>query len=119
MSAESRQRAEAPEISVVVPARDEEANLELLHRMVCDALDGHVEWELILVDDGSQDATCEAIAKLCERDARVRGARLERACGQSTAVFAGVDLARGALIATLDGDLQNDPADLLGMLEEL
>jgi glycosyltransferase involved in cell wall biosynthesis len=119
MRADARSRSEFPELSVVVPARDEEANLELLYEMVCDALDGRVEWEMILVDDGSRDATSEVIAKLTERDARVRGARLAGPCGQSTATFAGVDLARAALIATLDGDLQNDPADLLPLLEGL
>jgi glycosyltransferase involved in cell wall biosynthesis len=112
-------RGDAPELSIVVPAHDEEANLEILHEKVSIALDGRVDWELVLVDDGSRDATGEVIAKLSEQDARVAGASLGRRCGQTTATFAGVDLARGALIATLDADLQNDPADLPCLLDAL
>jgi glycosyltransferase involved in cell wall biosynthesis len=111
--------ATRPELSIVVPARDEEESLELLHRRVCAALDGRIGWELVIVDDGSRDATAEAIAKLCGRDRRVHGARLPRPCGQTSAILAGADLARGALIATLDADLQNDPADLMRLVEEL
>jgi glycosyltransferase involved in cell wall biosynthesis len=59
------------------------------------------------------------IERLCEADSRVRGASLARPCGQSSAILVGADLARGALIATLDGDLQNDPADLPRLLEGL
>lgn len=119
MRGDARDYTAVPELSVVVPARDEETNVELLYQMVSDALDGRVEWELVLVDDGSRDATSEVIAKLAERDARVRGARLAGPCGQSAATFVGVDLASAALIATLDADLQNDPADLLMLLEHL
>ncbi|HXK21587.1 MAG TPA: glycosyltransferase family 2 protein [Myxococcota bacterium] len=111
--------AARPELSIVVPARDEEESLDLLHRRVCAALDGRIDWELVIVDDGSRDATAEGIAKLAGRDPRVHGARLARRSGQTSAIFAGADLARGALIATLDADLQNDPADLIRLVEAL
>jgi glycosyltransferase involved in cell wall biosynthesis len=106
------------DLSIVVPVRDEQENLAYLHERVCDALSG-IAWELVLIDDASRDESWKAIAGLAQRDARVRGARLARHCGQSSALFTGVDLARGALVALLDADLQTDPADLLPMLAAL
>src|SRR5262249_41237101 len=107
-----------PELSLVVPIRDEEENLDYLHERVCDALQ-RFDWELLLIDDGSRDESWKRIAALCQGDRRVRGVRLERACGQSAAIFTGVELARAPYVATLDGDLQNDPADLPRMLDHL
>jgi glycosyltransferase involved in cell wall biosynthesis len=111
-------RGEA-ELSVVVPLRDEEENLEPLYEQLCKALDGRLSWELLLIDDGSRDRSWELIERLCTADGRVRGASLASPHGQSSAIFLGADLARGRLIATLDGDLQNDPADLPRLLEAL
>ena len=107
-----------PELSLVVPVRDEEENLDYLYERVCESLP-RLAWELLLVDDGSRDESWKRIASLAQADRRVRGARLERASGQSAAIFAGVALARAPWIATLDGDLQNDPTDLPRMLDVL
>jgi glycosyltransferase involved in cell wall biosynthesis len=107
-----------PELSVVVPLRDEETNVIALHQElsgVLRALD--VPYEIILIDDGSQDATFEKLLDVHTRDPMVRVIRFTRNFGQSAAFSAGFAHARGHLIVTLDGDLQNDPADIPRMLQ--
>jgi glycosyltransferase involved in cell wall biosynthesis len=106
-------------LSVIAPVRDEESNLIPLYERVRDALAGVPGWELLLVDDASSDASRDVILGLCKQDPRVRGARLARHAGQSSAICAGIDLARGERIATIDADLQNDPADLLVLLDAM
>lgn len=108
-----------PELSVVVPLLNEEANAAELVRQVREALDGFRRWELILVDDGSTDRTPEIIQALALDDPRIRPVLLARRYGQSTAMQAGFDQARGEVVVTLDGDLQNDPRDIPGMVEKL
>jgi dolichol-phosphate mannosyltransferase len=109
----------AVDLSVVAPAYEEEANLERLYERVAAALGEGRRWELVLVDDGSRDGTAGVIRSLAGRDPRVVGAILSRNCGQTAATAAGIQLARGAVIATLDADLQNDPQDLPAMLDLL
>jgi glycosyltransferase involved in cell wall biosynthesis len=106
-------------LSLIVPAFDEEANIELLHLRIAAVFGERRDWELVLVDDGSRDRTAEVIRALATRDPRVVGVFLERNGGQSAALAAGLDEARGNVIATLDADLQNDPADLPLLLERL
>ncbi len=108
-----------PSLSLVVPAYDEEDCLPSLYGRVLEVFGTSLAWELILVDDGSRDRTGAVIRELAEKDPRVRARILTRNCGQTTALRVGVEAARGPLVATLDADLQNDPADLLGMLEAL
>ena len=108
-----------PSLSLVVPAYDEEDCLPALYGRVLEVFGNGLTWELILVDDGSRDRTGSVISELVEKDSRVRGRLLARNCGQTTALRIGIEAARGPLIATLDADLQNDPADLLAMLEGL
>jgi glycosyltransferase involved in cell wall biosynthesis len=100
------------ELSVVVPLLDEEGSLQALAGEVRASLGEGSDWELILVDDGSTDRTAEIAARLGRDDSRVRLIRLARRYGQSTAMQAGFDHARGAVVVTLDGDGQNDPADI-------
>jgi dolichol-phosphate mannosyltransferase len=100
------------DLSVVIPVKDEADNIALLAGEIRAALDGIVEYEIIYVDDGSVDATVAAILRLRSSMARVRLLRHATNCGQSAALRTGVRAARGAWIATLDGDGQNDPADL-------
>lgn len=103
----------APFLSVVVPIYDEEACVEPLHRELALALDKIPgEAEIILVDDGSRDGSLARMRELSRRDPRVRVLALDRNHGQTAALDAGFRAARGELVATLDGDLQNDPADL-------
>ena len=109
-----------PELSVVVPLYNEEPNVIGLHREMTAAL--HTwgrPYELILVDDGSTDGTFDRLRELHATDPRLRVIRLRRNFGQTAAFAAGFAHARGRLIATADGDLQNDPADLPAMVDLL
>jgi glycosyltransferase involved in cell wall biosynthesis len=108
------------EISVVVPLYNEAGNVEPLARKIFEALGGETRAiELILVDDGSTDETWQEILKAGRADARVRALHHRARSGQSAALWTGFQASRGGVIATLDGDLQNDPADLPRMLIEL
>jgi glycosyltransferase involved in cell wall biosynthesis len=109
---------DSPELSVVVPLKDEEPNVEPLHRELSSVLDRlDRPYEVIFVDDGSTDATFERAAALHRQNARVRVIRFTRNFGQTAAFAAGFAAARGRFIITLDGDLQNDPADIPRLLQ--
>jgi glycosyltransferase involved in cell wall biosynthesis len=106
-----------PEISVVIPLRDEEANVVPLHDELTGVLDQlGVSYEVILVDDGSTDTTFDQLAAVQAQDAHVKVIRFTRNFGQTAAFAAGFAEARGQFIVTLDGDLQNDPRDIPEML---
>ena len=109
-----------PQLSVVVPVFEEEDNLEPLVREI-DAALGGLDYELVLVDDGSRDASRAALEGLLPVWPRLRVLLHDRNYGQSAALLTGFAAARAAIVATLDGDLQNDPADvprLLALLEQ-
>jgi len=107
-------------ISVVVPMYNEEEAVGPLYAQLSQEL-GRLgcEYELIFVDDGSQDGTYQRLKELHEQDKRVRVVRLRRNFGQTAALSAGFDYAEGEVIVTLDGDLQNDPRDIGRLLVEL
>ena len=109
-------------LSIVVPVYNEAENLEQLHQSVHNALEGHthVDWELILVDDGSKDNSQELLENL-QRDDPVytRVIELRRNFGQTAAIAAGIDHSCGDVIVLMDADLQNDPADIPLMLEKI
>jgi glycosyltransferase involved in cell wall biosynthesis len=102
-----------PYLSVVIPIKNEAASIAELHRQFTEALD---RWgrpfEILVIDDGSTDDSFERLSAIQARDPRVRVIRFRRNFGQTAAFAAGFAHARGALIATSDGDLQNDPADI-------
>jgi dolichol-phosphate mannosyltransferase len=100
------------ELSVVIPVRNEALNIAPLVAEIHAALDPLLRFEIIYVDDGSTDDTAALIRGLQASDPALRLIRHQASCGQSTAVLSGVRAARGQWIATLDGDGQNDPADL-------
>jgi glycosyltransferase involved in cell wall biosynthesis len=106
-----------PEVSVVIPLRDEEENVVPLHDELTGVLDQlAVSYEVILIDDGSTDATFDKLATVQAQDTRVKVIRFTRNFGQTAAFAAGFAEARGQFIVTLDGDLQNDPRDIPEML---
>lgn len=111
---------QSPFYSVVIPVFNEEKNLRPLAQGVRETLEPLGQaFEVIFVDDGSQDSTPEILRALHQEDPRVGYLRLDANCGQSTALWAGLKEARGKVIMTLDGDLQNDPHDLPLLLEKL
>ena len=110
----------APEISVIAPLWNESPNVIPLTQQVFQALSKQPRsLELLLVDDASTDDTWEQILEAQRVEPRVRAIRLQRHSGQSAALWTGFNASHGAVIATLDGDLQNDPADLPRLLEAL
>jgi dolichol-phosphate mannosyltransferase len=104
------------DISIVVPVKNEEANIEPLVAEIRSAMQG-LEYEIIYVDDGSDDSSRSVLQRLMSTTPELKTVRHRHSCGQSTAVVTGVLQARAPLIATLDGDGQNDPADIPRLLE--
>ena len=100
------------DLSVVIPVKNEAENITPLVGEIRAALDGLCTYEIVYVDDGSTDATAAEIRNLMMKTPQLRVLRHTQSCGQSAAIRSGVRAARGAWIATLDGDGQNDPADI-------
>lgn len=107
------------QVSVVVPVKDEGDNVLPLIEEIHASLEGRADFELIYVDDGSRDATPQKLALAQQRFPRLRVIRHRQSCGQSTALATAVRAARHPWIATLDGDGQNDPADIPRLLATL
>jgi glycosyltransferase involved in cell wall biosynthesis len=99
-------------LSVVVPVRNEQDNILPLVAEIHAALEGRCPFEVIYVDDGSSDGTARVLAEAIPQYPRLRVLAHQRSCGQSRALWTGVRAARSPWVATLDGDGQNDPADL-------
>src|SRR5262245_36254560 len=110
----------APDLSVVIPIHNEAPNLDPLYRELTTSLErwGRA-YEVILVDDGSTDGSFEILKRLQAGDRRVRVIQFRKNFGQTAAFAAGFAAARGRLIATSDGDLQNDPQDIPAMVAKL
>lgn len=110
-----------PNLSLVVPVYNEEENLRLLFDSIREALDPLPRtWEVVFVDDGSHDDSLGVLNELAEQDTQhVRVVSFRRNFGQTAAIVAGLDYARGEIIVLLDADLQNDPADIPMMLRKL
>jgi len=107
-------------ISVVVPVRDEERTVEPLYDELAAALGALGEpWEVVYVDDGSRDGTQAALARLHESSSNVRVVRMRRNAGKATALDAGFAVLEGDVVVTIDGDLQDDPAEIPRLLEKL
>lgn len=105
------------ELSVIIPVRNEADNIAPLVSEIGAALEGLRDYEIIYVDDGSSDATWPQLCALRGSVPRLRLLRHQRSCGQSAALLTGVRAARAEWIVTLDGDGQNDPADIAALLQ--
>ncbi|HDM10888.1 MAG: glycosyltransferase family 2 protein [Deltaproteobacteria bacterium] len=106
-----------PDLSVVVPVHNESENIAPLISEIRDALDGKLNYEVVYVDDGSTDDTLEILRSIAGQFSRLRIIRHQECFGQSAAIWTGIKEARGRWIATLDGDGQNDPKDILKIIE--
>ena len=107
-----------PSVSVCIPVFDEEGNVGPLHAAIETALEG-IDFEVIYVNDGSQDATARKLDELADADPRARVIHFVRNYGQTAALTAGIHHARAPVLVTMDADLQNDPADIPEMLKYL
>lgn len=108
------------DLSVVVPVYNEEDSIEPLYNKIVQALNPFsLNYEIILVDDGSRDKTFRKAAELAENDKRLIIVKLKKNYGQTIGLHAGFHAAKGKMIVTMDGDLQNDPDDIKNMLDEL
>jgi glycosyltransferase involved in cell wall biosynthesis len=109
-----------PDLSVVVPLYNEEESLRPLHAAITQSVAQlGLAYEIVFVDDGSRDATATVALEIAKEDPHVCLVRLRRNYGQTPAMAAGIEQARGAVIVTMDGDLQNDPADIANLLARL
>jgi glycosyltransferase involved in cell wall biosynthesis len=109
-----------PDLSIVIPIYNEEPNIEALHRELTAALgSAGRSYEIVYVDDGSTDGSFEQLSKVHTADPRVRVIQFRRNFGQTAAFAAGFAAARGRLIVTSDGDLQNDPRDIPTLVDRL
>jgi glycosyltransferase involved in cell wall biosynthesis len=111
---------QVPDLSVIIPVFNEEESLDRLYDKVVGAMQPLGKtWELILVDDGSRDKSFEILQRLAAADRRVRVVRFVRNFGQTAALSAGIDYALGDIIIPMDADLQNDPQDIIRLLEKM
>jgi glycosyltransferase involved in cell wall biosynthesis len=108
------------DVSIIVPAHNEEESLLHLHQQITDAMEPvGVRWQVVYVDDGSTDQTFQILSAIAERDPRATVIQFRRNFGQTAAIAAGIDHSRGDIVALLDGDMQNDPADIPRLLRKL
>src|SRR5919197_2175562 len=112
------EEAPVPDLSIVVTLYNEAASLDELYRRTVAALaSGPRSYELVFVDDGSTDGTFVAVERLAARDPHIRAVRFKRNFGQHPAMHAGLARARGDIVVTMDGDLQNAPEDIPHLVE--
>lgn len=120
MTRQHAQDRETIEVSVIVPVFNEEDSVVPLWQAIVAALDPlGIDYEILLVDDGSSDLTIPRAREIVARDHRVQVLRFQRNYGQTAAMTAGMEFARGRFLVTMDGDLQNDPADIPAMLGKM
>ncbi len=105
-------------ISIVIPILNEGKNIEILNERIKKTLKGTLDYEVIWVDDGSSDSTPKILSKIC-KERSVKGISLMTRTGQSGALMAGIEMANGDYIATMDGDNQDDPKDYIKMVKKL
>ena len=120
MSSREDQQLEPIDLSITLPVHEEQENVAPLYEELVQVLEGQsLRFEIIFVDDGSRDATAATLDSLAARDQRVTVVHLMRNYGQTTALMAGFDQARGKTVVAMDGDSQNDPADIPRLLSKM
>lgn len=119
LSRERYMNGQSPEVSIVVPLLNEQDNLRTLYRQLTETLAGKYDYEIVFVDDGSTDSSFTVLAGLQKADPMVRVIRFRKNFGQTAALSAGFAHAQGRVIVAIDADLQNDPADIPGMIARL
>ncbi|HIJ71396.1 MAG TPA: glycosyltransferase family 2 protein [Planctomycetes bacterium] len=107
------------ELSIVIPVLNEADNLQQLYDEICNTADGRYSYEILFIDDGSTDNSFAVLSKILQNSERVRVIRFRRNFGQTAALSAGFEHARGRIIIPLDADGQNDPADIPRLIEKL
>jgi len=108
------------EISIIAPLYNEEESVKPLYEAIVRAVEPlHLDHEILFVDDGSKDKTFQVAGKIAERDKRLRVFHFRKNYGQTPAMAAGIDHARGKILITMDGDLQNDPEDIPRFIEKI
>jgi glycosyltransferase involved in cell wall biosynthesis len=111
---------ENPALTITVPIYNEVESIRPLYDKVCAAMENiGMSWELVFVDDGSRDGSSALLDVIATKDARVAVVHFPRNYGQTAAMMAGMDYARGGVVIPMDGDLQNDPADIAKLLAKL
>jgi glycosyltransferase involved in cell wall biosynthesis len=114
------ENAARPDLSIIVPLYNEEESVGPMYQAIVGAVDPlGIPYEIVFVDDGSRDGTFRKAADLAEKDRRLRVVKFRRNYGQTAAMAAGIGHARGRILVTMDGDLQNDPADIPKFLEKM
>ena len=109
-----------PAISIVVPVFNEEENVRLLYEQIRDACESvRQTYEIVFVDDGSSDRTFDILEEIHSQDSHLKAIRFRKNYGQTAAMAAGFEFARGEVVISMDGDLQNDPADIPQLLEKM
>ncbi len=109
-----------PRLSVIVPFYNEEDSIGPMHAAIIAAVEPlNIAFEMVFVDDGSRDATAARAEEIARRDGRVRFVKFRRNYGQTAAMAAGIEYARGEILVTMDGDLQNDPSDIEHFLSKM
>ena len=106
-------------VSVVIPLYNEEENVEILNERLSATMKSIGDYEIVYVDDGSTDGTLRLLEQIQAQDENVMVLSLRRNFGQTAAFAAGFDFARGDVVVTMDGDLQNDPTDIPKLLEAI
>jgi len=108
------------DLSIVIPVMNEEASVKPLYEAIVNAVEPlHLQYEIILVDDGSNDSTFINASELAEKDERLKVIKLKRNYGQTIGLHAGFQLTKGRIVITMDGDLQNDPTDIETMVNKI
>jgi glycosyltransferase involved in cell wall biosynthesis len=108
-----------PEISVVVPLLNEQDNIQPLYEQIKQTLDNKYKYEIVFIDDGSTDDSFNILSRLQQADSKIRIIRFRKNFGQTAALSAGFAYAKGKIVAAIDADLQNDPADIPKMIDKL